>query len=291
MSSNKVFFFVVAHQREKILGRQTAGNKPATCRWRGESEKPGQDESQKWGSYCRPWGTSEKFRTSKSELLLLKTEYKEQDNKQASLISNEIANTRGIFSNLCTSAVQLTGYWVKLWHFSWDWLDKADASIPMPQNLMFPFILSNTCHAVLICQFHFHFYTTIRGLLSVQRNTENRIKLKLSRTLFSRLLNSCFSCIHVPSSSVAFTIWYAFFCADHPQSVEFLCRTITTRNNSLYIDKTPVSFPGSSTSKRGPWELGWRRPKFYISWQLVWQLVCHFGDLFVCLFFYFLDWW
>lgn len=97
MSSNKVFFFVVAHQREKILGRQTAGNKPATCRWRGESEKPGQDENQKWGSYCRPWGTSEKFRTSKSELLLLKTEYKEQDNKQASLISNEIANTRGLF--------------------------------------------------------------------------------------------------------------------------------------------------------------------------------------------------
>ena len=127
MSSNKVFFFfVVAHQREKILGRQTAGNKPATCRWRGESEKPGQDESQKWGSYCRPWGTSEKFRTSKSELLLLKTE--EQDNKQASLISNEIANMRDIFSNLCVSAVQLIGHWVKLWHFSWDWLGKADSN-------------------------------------------------------------------------------------------------------------------------------------------------------------------
>ena len=191
MSSNKVFFFVVAHQREKILGRQTAGNKPATCRWRGESEKPGQDENQKWGSYCRPWGTSEKFRTSKSELLLLRTErYKEQDNKQASLISNEIANTRGFFSNLCTSAVQLIGYWVKLWHFSWDWLDKADASIPMPQNLMFLFIPSNTCPSVLICPFYFHFYMTVRGLFSVQRNTESRVKLKLSRALFSHLLRA-----------------------------------------------------------------------------------------------------
>ena len=30
------------------------------------------------------------------------------------MISNEIANTRGIFSNLYTSAVQLIGYWVKL---------------------------------------------------------------------------------------------------------------------------------------------------------------------------------
>lgn len=205
MSSNKVFFFfVVAHQREKILGRQTAGNRPATCRWRGESEKPGQDESQKWGSYCRPWGTSEKFRTSKSELLLLKTE--EQDNKQASLISNEIANMRDIFSNLCVSAVQLIGHWVKLWHFSWDWLGKADASIPMPQNLMFPFFPSNTCAAVLIRQFHFHLYMTIRGLFSLQRNTESRIKLKLCRTLFSHLLNSCFSCNQVPTSSIACTI-------------------------------------------------------------------------------------
>ena len=140
-------------------------------------------------------------------------------------------------------------------------MDKADASISMPQNLMFPFILSNTCPAVVICQFHFHFYTTIRGLFSVQRNRENRIKLKLSRALFSRLLTSCFSCNHVPSSSIAFTIEYAFFCADHPQSVEFLCRTITTRNNSL----PRVSFPGSSTSKRGPWELGWMKPKFHIS--------------------------
>lgn len=252
MSSNKVFFFVVAHQREKILGRQTAGNKPATCRWRGESEKPGQDENQKWGSYCRPWGTSEKFRTSKSELLLLKTEYKEQDNKQASLINKEIANTRGIFSNLCTSAVQLIGYWVMLWHFSWDWLDKADASIPMPQNLMFPFIPSNTCAAVLICQFHFHFYMTIRGLFSLQRNTESRIKLRLSRALFSHLLNSCFSRNQVPTSSIAFTIYYAFFCADHPQSVEFLCRTITTQNNSLYIDKTQSRSQGPRRVREDP---------------------------------------
>ena len=158
-------------------------------------------------------------------------------------------------------------------------MDKADASIPMLQNLMSPFIPSNTCPAVLIYQFHFHFYTTIRGLFSVQCNTENRIKLKLSRALFSRLLNSCFSCNHVPSISTVFTINTHFFAqtthnprnfsverTTHftlikpnlvPRVIDELERILETR-----LDETKV--------------LHFR------------QLVCHFGDLLVCLFIFLL---
>lgn len=122
------------------------------------------------------------------------------------MISNEIANTRGIFSNLCTSAVQLIGYRV-----SYDILrligqnqcfDTNASKLDVPVHSIRDMSRSSN----MSISFPFEHDNSRSLQFSLQRNTESRIKLKLPRVLFSHLLNSCFSCNHVPTSSVAFTI-------------------------------------------------------------------------------------